>query len=205
MTDSEAGRGRGAGDEVEAAVEWNGVRVVITQGDITQQETQAVVNAANSALRPGGGVDGAIQRAAGPELLKEREAARRKLGGLLPTGAAVATGAGRLKAKRIIHTPGPIWQGGGKGEAELLASSYRSCLQVAKEEGLTSIAFPSISTGIYGYPREEAAIVALRAVRAELQRDPGPLREVRFVLFDRASVADFVRALGALEGQGQDR
>ncbi len=177
------------------AAVWNGVRVVIAQGDITRQDTDAIVNAANTALAPGSGVDGAIQAAAGPELLREREEARRRLGGSLATGSAVATGAGRLMARRIIHTAGPIWGGGGHGEAELLRSSYRASLRVAKEEGLASVAFPAISAGIYGYPLAGAAREALGAVRAELQESPGSLREIRFVLFNARTMEEFERAL----------
>lgn len=179
----------------------NGVRIAVTQGDITLQDTDAIVNAANSALRPGAGVDGAIQRAAGSELLREREVARRRLGGMLPTGEAVSTGPGQLQIKRIIHTAGPVWDGGGSGEREALTSSYRECLRVAKAEGLKSIAFPSVSTGIYGYPVEAAAQVAVEAVGAELEADPGSLREVRFVLFDERTLGVFLAALNDICGE----
>lgn len=185
-----------------AAATFGGVRVSVVQGDITRQDTDAIVNAANTMLRPGGGVDGAIQRAAGPELLAEREEARRRLGGSLPVGGAVATGAGRLPMRRIIHTAGPVWQGGSRGEAEQLASCYRSSLRVAKEEGVSSVAFPAISTGIFGYPLEEAARVAIEATRAELERDPGPLREVRFVLYGSDALEVFRKALaGCASGE----
>lgn len=188
--------------EAAHEVMCNGVRVVVTRGDITRQDADAVVNAANSALRPGAGVDGAIQAAAGPELLHEREEARRRLGGSLPTGRAVSTGPGRLGVKRIIHTAGPIWSGGQRGEREALASSYRECLRVAKVEGLESVAFPSISTGIYGYPLREAATVAVDTVSAELRADPGSLREVRFVLFDEHALGVFLAALNDICGRG---
>ena len=169
--------------EADEAV-FGGTRVVLLQGDITLQDVDAIVNAANSALRPGGGVDGAIQRAAGPALLAERETARRALGGSLPAGEAVATGAGRLRARRVIHTVGPVWGGGGQGEAAVLASAYRASLRVAHAEGLRTVAFPSISTGIYGYPVEAAAEVALATVRRELRGRPelvrrGPFRALR--------------------------
>lgn len=164
-------------------------------GDITQQCADAIVNAANSQLRPGGGVDGAIQRAAGPELLAERERARREAGGSVPAGSAVITGGGRLPAAHVIHAVGPVWSGGGSGERGLLASAYRSSLQVAKGQGLKSVCFPAISAGIYGYPLEEAAQVAVDAVLAELADDPGSLREVAFVLFDERVMSAFERAL----------
>ena len=188
--------------EAAHEVMCNGVRMVVTRGDITRQDTDAIVNAANSALRPGAGVDGAIQAAAGPELLREREEARRRLGGSLTTGAAVSTGPGRLGVKRIIHTAGPMWNGGGRGEREALASSYRECLRVAKAEGLESVAFPSVSTGIYGYPPTEAATVAVETVSADLRADAGSLREVRFVLFDERTLRVFLTALNDVCGGG---
>jgi O-acetyl-ADP-ribose deacetylase len=180
--------------EGEEAV-LGGARVVLLLGDITLQDADAIVNAANSALRPGGGVDGAIQRAAGPALLAERETARRALGGSLPAGKAVATGAGRLRARRVIHAVGPVWAGGGHGEAEVLANAYRASLRVARAEELRTVAFPSISTGIYGYPVGAAAEVALAAVRQELEAHPDAFDEVRFVLFDRRTLDAFRAAL----------
>jgi O-acetyl-ADP-ribose deacetylase (regulator of RNase III) len=149
----------------------------LVRGDITQQEVDAIVNAANSALAPGGGVDGAIRRAGGPRITEETS----RLGGC-PTGDAVATGAGDLRARHVIHAVGPIWQGGGAGEADLLASAHRRAVEVAAERGCRSIAFPAISTGIYGYPPELAAPVAIAAVREALERNP-PVELVRFVLF----------------------
>ena len=181
--------------EVDEAV-FGGTRVLLLLGDITLQDTDAIVNAANSALRPGGGVDGAIQRAAGPALLAEREAARQALGGYLPTGEAVATGAGRLRAHRVIHTVGPVWGGGGQGEAVLLANAYRASLTAARAERLRTVAFPSISTGIYGYPADLAAGVALAAVRQELEAVPDSFDEVRFVLFDTRTLDAFRVAMG---------
>jgi O-acetyl-ADP-ribose deacetylase len=180
---------------VDEAV-FGGVRVVLLHDDITRQDVDAIVNAANSALRPGGGVDGAIQEAAGPELLLEREQARAALGGRLPVGEAVSTGAGWLRARRIIHTVGPVWGGGAHGEPASLAAAYRSSLRVAKAEGLLSVAFPSVSTGVYGYPVEQAAEVALGAVREELERAAGTLQEIRFVLFDPRTLEAFRAALG---------
>lgn len=156
----------------------------LVRGDITRQEVDAVVNAANSGLLGGGGVDGAIHRAGGPEILRECRALRAgDLRDGLRTGEAVATTAGRLSTKRVIHTVGPVWHGGGRGEPERLAAAYRSSLEVARAEGLRSVAFPAISTGVYGYPVEAAARVAVSAVRAYLAAYPEAFREVRFVVF----------------------
>jgi len=176
---------------VTGGLTWSGARLVAVLGDITAQDTVAVVNAANSSLAPGAGVDGAMRRAAGPELTEATMAvASRAQGEPLPTGTAVVTTAGRLKARRVIHTAGPVWRGGSRGEADLLARCYRSCLRVAVEEGLRSISFPALSTGIYGYPAREAAGIAVRTVKEELAVLAGRFDEVRFVLFD-----DEVRAI----------
>ncbi len=185
----------GLSEGPQMAAVWNGVRVVITQGDITRQDTDAIVNAANTALAPGSGVDGAIQAAAGPELLREREEARRRLGGSLATGTAVATGAGKLSARRIIRTAGPMWVAVATVRAGTAALELQASLRVAKEEGLASVAFPAISAGIYGYPLAEAAREALMAVRAELRESPGSLREIRFVLFNAQTMEEFGLAL----------
>jgi O-acetyl-ADP-ribose deacetylase (regulator of RNase III) len=157
------------------------------RGDITQQRVDAIVNAANSSLLGGGGVDGAIHRAGGPEILAEC----RGLGGC-ETGDAKATTAGTLPARHVIHAVGPVWHGGGDGEAELLASCHRRALELAAELGCSSVAFPAISTGVYGYPVELAAPIAIAAVR-EAQRPPVEL--VRFVLFSEDHLEAFQRAL----------
>jgi O-acetyl-ADP-ribose deacetylase (regulator of RNase III) len=157
------------------------------RGDITEQEVDAIVNAANPSLLGGGGVDGAIHRAGGPAILEES----RRLGGC-ETGDAKATTAGRLAARWVIHTVGPIWHGGGAGEPELLASCHHRSLEVAADLGCRSVAFPAISTGIYGYPVELAAPVAVAAVREALRP---PLELVRFVLFSDGHLEAFRRAL----------
>jgi len=144
-------------------------RLITLLGDIVTLEVDGIVNAANSSLLGGGGVDGAIHRAAGPSLLEECRALRAsRYPDGLPTGQAVATGAGNLKAKRVIHTVGPVWRGGRSGEEALLASAYRSCLEIAEVEGLRSLAFPAISTGVYGFPRELAAPIVWSAMRTWL-------------------------------------
>ncbi len=156
--------------------------------DITTLEVDAIVNAANSELLAGGGVCGAIHAAAGPELA----AACRKVAPC-PTGEARMTPGFRLPARFVIHAVGPIWQGGGQGEADLLASAYRASLRLARANGLTSVAFPAISTGIYGYPLEQATAVAVAGVREEL-RVPGSLAMVLFACFSPAVLAAFQRA-----------
>ncbi len=164
--------------------------VELVQGDITQQDTAAIANAANTSLLGGGGVDGAIHRAGGPQILEECK----KLNGCKTGDAKITTG-GNLKAKYVIHTPGPIYRGGTAGESKLLESCYRRCLEVAVENDIDSIAFPSISTGVYGYPVNEAAEIALRTVRTFLENNPS-LHLVRFVLFDKKTYQAFVGAMG---------
>ena len=162
-------------------------------GDITRQETTAIVNAANSGLMGGGGVDGAIHRAGGPAILEEcRRIIANK--GPLPAGKAVITTGGKLAARYVIHTVGPIWHGGMCGEAELLASAYRESLKMAADRGIKIISFPSISTGAYGYPVEEAATVALKTVVEFLQEDTS-LQEVTFVLFDTPTYEVYTQVL----------
>jgi len=176
-------------------VNINQAKVSIIKGDITKQETDAIVNAANSSLMGGGGVDGAIHRAGGPAILEEcKQIVARQ--GRLPTGKAVITTGGNLKAKFVIHTVGPVWYGGSQGEPELLASAYRESLKVAAENNLSSISFPSISTGAYGYPVDKAAEVAVKTVKAFLEESNTSIKEVVFVLFDSATFKSYSSALG---------
>jgi O-acetyl-ADP-ribose deacetylase (regulator of RNase III) len=160
-------------------------RIRLVQADITAQAVDAIVNAANSSLLGGGGVDGAIHAAGGPSILDEC----RVLGGCA-TGSAKATGAGRLAARYVIHAVGPIWRGGGDGEDDALASCHRVSLELASELGCRTIAFPAISTGAFRFPLDRAARIALSTTAGELERRP-EIDEVRFVLFDGASLAAF--------------
>jgi len=160
-------------------------KLEIIRGDITKLKVDAIVNAANSSLMGGGGVDGAIHRAAGPQLLEEcmKIVAERRPGSPCPAGDAVITGAYRLPCKHVIHTVGPVWHGGGQGEAETLACCYCNSLLLATRTGLASIAFPNISTGVYGYPKDKAAAVAVETVRKILLEIPA-IQRVLFVCFD---------------------
>ena len=166
----------------------------LIQGDIIQQETEAIVNAANSSLMGGGGVDGAIHRAGGPAILEECKRIRAQRGPL-PPGQAVVTTGGNLKAGYVIHTVGPIWQGGRKNEAAVLTSAYQESLKLAKVKDIKTISFPSISTGAYGYPLDEAARVAVEAVVNFIKENPGVFKEVCFVLFDGKTFTAYEQAL----------
>lgn len=164
-------------------------KLVLKQGDITKEEVDAIVNAANPSLLGGGGVDGAIHRAGGPEILEQCQ----KLGGCQPGDAKITTG-GRLKAKYVIHTVGPIWAGGKEDEPKILASAYRRSLEVASENKCKSVSFPSISTGAYGYPIAEAAKIALRTIVDYLKTHP-EIEEVRMVLFTYDDFQVYAREL----------
>ena len=168
-------------------------RISLASGDITRLEIDAIVNAANASLLGGGGVDGAIHRAAGPELLAEC----RTIGGC-PTGEARLTQGYRLPASHVIHTAGPVWHGGNAGEPEALASCYRSCLEIAHLQQFRNIAFPAIATGIYGFPRQEAANIAVAMVASHLALHEFPER-VMFVCFDAATREAYRSALGRTE------
>jgi O-acetyl-ADP-ribose deacetylase (regulator of RNase III) len=159
-------------------------------GDITRIHVDAIVNAANSALRGGGGVDGAIHRAGGPAIMRELDEIKG-----CPTGSAVATTAGSLPAQYVFHAVGPIYRDGRHGEPALLANCYRTCLDLAEERDVRTISFPAISTGIYGYPVEEAAGIAFETVAAHLNRDESKVREVLFVLFDNKTYDIYVNRI----------
>jgi O-acetyl-ADP-ribose deacetylase (regulator of RNase III) len=167
-------------------------RIGLEQGDITRLSVDAIVNAANSSLLGGGGVDGAIHRAAGPDLLAEC----RTIGGC-PPGEARLTRGYRLPARHVIHTVGPVWRGGNQGEREVLTGCYRNCLALAQEQRFRTIAFPAIATGVYGFPRDEAARIAVASVRAHLAGIDMPERVI-FVCFDAATVEAYRAALRPL-------
>ena len=173
--------------------------VELATGDITQQKSDVIVNAANSRLAGGGGVDGAIHRAGGPSIMAET---RQKYPQGCPTGDAVITGAGGLVAQYVIHTVGPVWSGGQRGEEEKLASAYQRSLELAVENGCGSVAFPSLSTGAYRYPVDLAAGTALQAVLSFLKENQEP-KVVRFVLFDDPTHAAYVAALRNILGQSR--
>ena len=175
-------------------VQINGQTLELHEGDVTLQEVDAIVNAANSRLAGGGGVDGAIHRRGGPQIMAETD---QKYPQGCPTGSAVISAAGNLPAKHVIHAVGPVWGGGSRGEAELLAGAYRRCLELAVENGCRSIAFPSLSTGAYRYPIDRAARIALGTAIEFLQEHGKPER-VRFVLFGPGAYGAFAAALEEL-------
>ncbi len=171
----------------------------LVEGDITQQDTEAIVNAANTTLLGGGGVDGAIHRAGGPQILEKCK----KIGGC-PTGEARITTGGRLRAGWVIHTVGPVYRDGRRGEPDLLAAAYRNSLRLASEKGIKRVAFPSISTGAYGYPMAEAARVALSTTIEYLQGHP-EITLVRFVLFGATALRTYDEAVESLAPPGAGR
>ena len=172
----------------------NQIKLATIQGDITKQATDAIVNAANPTLMGGGGVDGAIHQTGGPAILEDCKRIVAKQG-RLPTGKAVITTGGNLKANHVIHTVGPVWYGGNRNEAQLLASAYQESLKVAAEHGLRSVSFPSISTGAFGYPVDQAARVAIKAVVSFLKERTTQLEEVTFVLFESRTYQAYCSAL----------
>jgi O-acetyl-ADP-ribose deacetylase len=172
----------------------DGRKLRLAAGDITKIAVDAIANAANSALAGGGGVDGAIHRAGGPSIMQELDRIRAAQGGC-PTGSAVATGAGRLPAKYVFHAVGPVYRGGRSGEPEQLASCYSACLRLAEKRGVETISFPAISTGIYGYPIDEAAEIAIRVISRYLERGESSVREAVLVLFDNAAYRAYERLL----------
>jgi len=171
--------------------EIGGATLVLLRGDITDEDADAVVNAANSSLMGGGGVDGAIHRAGGPRIHEECLAIRASCGDC-PPGEAVITSGGNLKARHVIHTVGPVWHGGTQGEDDVLAAAYRSSLALAASRSLRTIAFPSISTGAYGFPLERASRIALETVTSFLKADT-PIREVRFVVYSQSDYEVYAR------------
>jgi O-acetyl-ADP-ribose deacetylase (regulator of RNase III) len=170
--------------------------VEVREDDITRVAADAIVNAANSALAGGGGVDGAIHRAGGPEIMRELDHIRQQIG-RLPMGDAVVTTAGKLPAVYVFHTVGPVYRDGKHDEPRLLASCYHTCMRLADERGIATIAFPAISAGIYGYPLADAAGIAVREVVKHLKRGATPLQRVIFVVFDRSALNVYTAALKA--------
>ena len=171
--------------------------IELIQGDITKAEVDAIVNAANKELVGGGGVDGAIRRAGGEAVVKACDTIRKQQGGC-PTGTAVITTGGNLPAKYVIHTAGPVWHGGSEGESDLLASCYQECLKLASENEVNSIAFPSISTGVYRYPTDKAAKVALQSILDLTESGTKVPTSIQFILFDDATYNCYVDALSDL-------
>ena len=170
-----------------------GRKMLLLDGDITRVPADAIVNAANSALAGGGGVDGAIHRAGGPSIMAELDQIRARIG-RCPTGSAVATAAGALPARYVFHAVGPVYRNGQHGEPDLLASCYRKCFELAEECGARSLSFPAISTGVYGYPLREAAAIAVGEVARQLERAESAVQEATFVLFDRKAYDAFAEA-----------
>jgi O-acetyl-ADP-ribose deacetylase (regulator of RNase III) len=184
------------GQDAHAAREFGSGRIELVRGDITRQAVDAIVNAANSGLLGGGGVDGAIHRAGGPAILEECRRIR-DTRGLLPPGQAVVTGAGRLPCRNVIHTVGPIWEGGHAGEPDVLASAYRNSIALAASCGARTVALPSIATGAYGYPVAEAARVAMDTAR-DILRSGSPVGLLRWVLFSDDDLQTYAAALASL-------
>ncbi len=181
-------------------VKVNNTTISLVIGDITHQKTDAIVNAANSSLMGGGGVDGAIHRAGGTAILEECKKIVEQQG-RLPPGKAVITTAGNMAAKYVIHTVGPIWQGGNNNEPVILSSAYIESLRLAEKHGIESISFPSISTGAYGYPLEEAAKVAVNAIVNFAREEALSIKEIVFVLFNDDAYAEYANALGKISIQ----
>ncbi|MGD9680207.1 MAG: O-acetyl-ADP-ribose deacetylase [Candidatus Obscuribacterales bacterium] len=182
----------------ESEKKINSTTIALVRGDITRQEVGAIVNAANSSLMGGGGVDGAIHRAGGPAILEECKTVR-SLNGKCPAGGAVITGGGNLKAEYVIHAVGPIWRGGESNEDATLRSAYRKSLELASQYRVGRVAFPSISTGAYGFPVDRAAGIAIETAR-EFAEEDSSLKEIRFVLFDQFTYEAFSEALSTLSG-----
>jgi O-acetyl-ADP-ribose deacetylase (regulator of RNase III) len=172
-------------------------KLLLQEGDITRIPVDAIVNAANPALAGGGGVDGAIHRAGGPGIMRELDEIRRRIG-RCPTGSAVATGAGNLPARYVFHAVGPVYRDGLHGEPELLASCYRKCLELAEEREVRTISFPAISTGVYGYPVEDAARIAIGEVRAYFAKPEARVEQVILVVFGQAAHKTYRRVLDQL-------
>jgi O-acetyl-ADP-ribose deacetylase len=182
------------------AMQWTartGKTLKLVIGDITCVAADAIVNAANSALAGGGGVDGAIHRAGGRSIMAELYTIRSRIGHC-PTGSAVVTAAGALPARQVFHAVGPVYEDGQHGEPELLASCYRKCFELADEHGARTVSFPAISTGVYGYPLVEAASIAVAEVARQLEFPDGSVQEAIFVLFDRPAYDAFAQAVAAL-------
>jgi O-acetyl-ADP-ribose deacetylase (regulator of RNase III) len=190
-------RGNRGSKVLELVGQIGATRFVLVQGDITNQDTDAIVNAANSGLMGGGGVDGAIHRAGGPAIIEECRAYVRENGRCAP-GKAVITGGGNLKAKWVVHAVGPVWRGGTSDEEKTLASAYLTSLELASASGARSISFPSISTGAYGYPVELAAAAALRELKQFAEKNPASFDELRFVLFDTKTYESYKAAAGSI-------